>query len=126
MEWNIMEKYHVMFSSGEMDLLEQILGKSVRPSCAGVWIMAYELVYTFEEMDDMEQILRQALSENLDKWLDLVFEQMNAGNEESTPEMKSLWKFTGRIEELHDRIAKPLGRSKRCDESEFFKYSDIE
>lgn len=120
-----MEKYHVMFSAGEVELLEQICEKFARPSCSQ-WVTAYELIFTREEMEGMEQVLRHSLSEHLDRWLDLVFEQMGAGTEKTTPEMKDLWKLSSRIESIYDRFATPIGKSRRCSEEEFLKDIDID
>lgn len=110
-----MEKFVVIFAEEEMELLEKILKKSIT-SYDGI------AVFTLTEMEEMEHILEKAVRINFDKWLDFAHEQMNAGREEITPDMRMQWKYTGRIEELYDRIARPLGKSKRCDEKELLKY----
>lgn len=116
-----MEKFRVIFTATEMDLLEKILEKNIR-SCNEKWPMIYEMFFTLEEMEQMVQVLENAVRSSLDIWLDLAYEQKKAGKTEVTPEMRMQWKYTNRIEELFDRIARLIGKSKRCDDSELLKY----
>lgn len=111
-----MKNYKVIFTSVEMDLLESVVGKRIRPY-SGIFVFAYDLRFTLEEMEELERTLEKALHDSFDRWLDMLHEEeKRLGRKPAKPTqaMRDQWKHTGRIEEIYDRIAEPLGKSKRC------------
>lgn len=111
-------KHMIEFSPEELVLLENILERPVK-HYFGFW-NGRRFVYIFEqeEMERMARILYKAESDSFQKWLDLLKQLKDSGCDKPTQEMRVQWKYTGRIEEIYDRIAAPIGQSKRCSEEE--------
>lgn len=115
-------RHMIRLSPQELALLEDILNRPVRHSF-GLWT-GENFVYLFEqaEMEQMADIVYEAETESFTKWLNLMEEQEKSrsysGHHEITQEMRVQWKYTGKLEEIFDRIAAPIGRSKRCSEKE--------
>lgn len=115
-------RHIIKFSAQELVLLESILDSPLK-STFGLWTGKY-FVYVFEqeELEKMAQTVYQVQSESFNRWLDLLHAQevkeAYTGRHVITDEMRAQWKYTGQIEEVYDRLASPIGQSKRCSPEE--------
>ena len=82
------------------------------------------LCFGQDEMENMEEILLNELHNNINIWFNLFQEQRSKQPLlfRPTKEMSYQWKYTGQIEEIYNRIAAPIGKSKRASLEEFKEY----
>lgn len=106
--------YNLEFTSEELILLQTILNKNIQSN---------HVTFTQNEMESMEKILLSELHKNFDIWIDLFEEQQNQFPfmKKPTEKMTKQWKYTGIIEEIYNRIATPIGKSKRASLEELEK-----
>ncbi len=120
--------YNLEFSSEELILLESIIKKSIIPNNNADKVI---LNFSQDEMENLEETLLSELHKNIDIWFELfqqqqknrtVIEKLFRKASKPTAKMSQQWKYMGKIEEIYNRIAAPIGRGKRIDLKEFEEY----